>query len=166
MQHTVTLDSKSRVSLARVGGRPGQKLTMRVDGRAFVLESPAQTYAEAPVRRGRLDSPWERLVAGWVPGAPDHACALCRGAKGHAEEQTEVRRVRRSGRMDLGALERPRCLPKGTGGGDGDGAATIREAAAPQPGGPRTTRRSVEEVENRNRETHRSAWLSGLIPFA
>lgn len=43
MQHTVTLDSKCRVSLARVGCRPGQKLNLRAEGRTYILEVPPQT---------------------------------------------------------------------------------------------------------------------------
>jgi hypothetical protein len=46
MQHTVTLDSKCRVSLARVGGRPGQKLRLRTEGRSYILESPPQIENE------------------------------------------------------------------------------------------------------------------------
>jgi len=69
MQHTVTLDSKSRVSLARVGGRPGQKLTLRVDGRAFVLVSPAQTDEDDDWQPSiTLKQLFRHKLRGWEPG--------------------------------------------------------------------------------------------------
>jgi len=69
MQHTVTLDSKSRVSLARVGGRPGQKLSLRVDGRASVRESPAQTDDDDDWEPSiTLKQLFRHKVSGWEPG--------------------------------------------------------------------------------------------------
>jgi len=69
MQHTVTLDAKSRVSLARVGGRPGQKLTLHVDGRAFVLEPPAQSDdADDWQPSITLKQLFRHQVTGWEPG--------------------------------------------------------------------------------------------------
>jgi hypothetical protein len=47
-----------------------------------------------------MESPWERLVGGWVLGKVDFAKDLCARAAGDAGEQTEVRRVRRTGRVE------------------------------------------------------------------
>jgi REP element-mobilizing transposase RayT len=65
-----------------------------------------RAYTEAPVRQGRLDSPWEQLVGGWFLGDAEQARKLCRSTKVDADEQTEVRRVRRTGRMELRELIR------------------------------------------------------------
>lgn len=55
-------------------------------------------YTEAPVREGRLESPWDRLWGGLVLGEAEYAERLFRRAGANPEEQTEVRRLRRSHR--------------------------------------------------------------------
>ncbi len=68
MQHTVTLDSKSRVSLARVGGRPGQKLVLHVDGQSFVLEPPVPKEDADWQPRITLKQLYRHQLSGWEPG--------------------------------------------------------------------------------------------------
>ena len=69
MRQTVILDSQSRVSLARVGGRPGQKLNLRVDGRNYILESPTQADDDDDWTPSiTLKQLFRNKVAGWEPG--------------------------------------------------------------------------------------------------
>ncbi|MBL9137040.1 MAG: transposase [Verrucomicrobiales bacterium] len=52
--------------------------------------SALMRYTEAPIREGRLENPWEGLVAGAVLGDADDAKALVREAmKGHGERAKE-----------------------------------------------------------------------------
>jgi putative transposase len=62
-------------------------------------QAALREYTEAPVRQGRLASPWEQLVGGCVLGDAEYARALCRQTRADASEQTEVRRIRRSERV-------------------------------------------------------------------
>lgn len=48
-------------------------------------------YTEAPIRQGRLENPWEGLVAGTVLGEPEEARAMVREAAKGGDE----RRARR-----------------------------------------------------------------------
>jgi hypothetical protein len=56
-------------------------------------------YTETPVRQGRLESPWERLVGGCVLGEVDYARECLQRAGANLEEQTDARRLVRSGRV-------------------------------------------------------------------
>jgi putative transposase len=58
-----------------------------------------RAYTEAPVREGRLQSPWERLCGGLVLGEPEYAVALSREAQVNLKEQTAGRRLLRCQRM-------------------------------------------------------------------
>lgn len=52
-------------------------------------------YTEAPVREGRLESPWARLIGGLVLGEEGDARRLLAGQPMNVAEQTEARRLRR-----------------------------------------------------------------------
>jgi putative transposase len=52
-------------------------------------------YTEAPVRQGKLESPWTRLVGGLVLGEADYAQGLLKGRRVNWEEQPEARRLHR-----------------------------------------------------------------------
>jgi REP element-mobilizing transposase RayT len=56
-------------------------------------------YTEAPVREGRLEGPWGRLVGGLVLGDEDYAKGLSRRAAANPGEPTEARRTRWSRRV-------------------------------------------------------------------
>ncbi|MBE7503599.1 MAG: transposase [Verrucomicrobiales bacterium] len=59
-------------------------------------------YTEAPVREGRLDSPWSGLVGGLVLGGKEYAQALLKGlASGSVdpEAQTAARQIARADRI-------------------------------------------------------------------
>ncbi len=56
-------------------------------------------YTEAPVRQGRLERPWDRLVGGLVLGEEAFAQALFKGTQSEPDEQTEARRLQRIGRV-------------------------------------------------------------------
>lgn len=56
-------------------------------------------WTEAPVRQGHLESPWERLVGGIILGDVEYAKGLLAGIRTDPEEQTEVRRLSREGRL-------------------------------------------------------------------
>jgi len=49
-------------------------------------------YTEGPIRQGRLESPWEGLVAGVVLGNGAEAAALLGGAERNPEGQAQMRR--------------------------------------------------------------------------
>jgi hypothetical protein len=70
-------------------GRRGQREALR-------------EYTEGPVRQGRLEGPWERLVGGCVLGDLTYARECLQRAGGDLEEQTDARRVVRSGRVGWG----------------------------------------------------------------
>jgi hypothetical protein len=71
-------------------------------GNRAAQQAALREYTEGPVRQGRLESPWERLVGGCVLGDAQYARAFCRQARADASEQTEVRRIRRSERVAWG----------------------------------------------------------------
>jgi hypothetical protein len=58
-----------------------------------------RAYTEAPVREGRMESPWERLRGGLVLGDEEYADGLFRKAEVNTEEQTEARRLGQSARV-------------------------------------------------------------------
>ena len=69
MRHTAILDSKSRLSLARVGGRPGQRLNLPVDGRNWFIELPAQAEDDDRWTPSiSLEQLFRHKVADWEPG--------------------------------------------------------------------------------------------------
>ncbi|MCC7373444.1 MAG: hypothetical protein IT581_02225 [Verrucomicrobiales bacterium] len=61
--------------------------------------SAIRKYTEAPIRQGRLDSPWLGVVGGVVPGEIDYAKGLLAKAKVDLEEQTDARALERAGRV-------------------------------------------------------------------
>ncbi len=67
-----------------------------------------RAYTEAPLRQGRLDNPWERVVGGVVLGDAAHAKQLLADARADARvdagEPTEVRTLSRGGRVDWETL--------------------------------------------------------------
>jgi REP element-mobilizing transposase RayT len=67
-----------------------------------------RAYTEEPIRQGRLESPWQGLVAGLVLGQAEYARQIITGRKVNEEEQTEARRMRRrvSWQDVVGATER------------------------------------------------------------
>jgi hypothetical protein len=67
-------------------------------GNRAAQRTALRAYTEAPVREGRMESPWERLKGGLVLGEEEYAARLCREAKVNAEEQTAARRLGRSAR--------------------------------------------------------------------
>jgi len=74
-------------------------------GRSAAAQRGAlRTYTEAPVRQGHLESPWERLVGGFVLGSEEYAKELLEQAKANSEEQTEARRLHRVGTVPWQAL--------------------------------------------------------------
>jgi putative transposase len=75
---------ETSVVLATCGGR----------GRA-AQRAALRKFTEAPVREGRLESPWERLCGNLVLGDAEYAERVCREVKTNADEQTEARRLRR-----------------------------------------------------------------------
>lgn len=66
--------------------------------------SALRAYTEVPLRQGKLDNPWDRVVGGVVLGDADHAKQLLADAKVDAEEQTEARTMSRVGRVDWETL--------------------------------------------------------------
>jgi putative transposase len=65
-------------------------------GRSTVAQRTAlRKFTEAPVREGRLESPWERLCGNLVLGDAEYAERVCQQAKTNPEEQTEARRLGR-----------------------------------------------------------------------
>lgn len=52
-------------------------------------------YTQGPVRQGKLESPWTRLVGGLVLGEADYARGLLKGRRVNREEQGEARRLYR-----------------------------------------------------------------------
>jgi putative transposase len=77
----------------------------RANGGRSVKEQSAalRAYTEAPLRQGRLDDPWDRVIGGAVLGDADHAKRLFAEAKAdvrvNAQEQTEARKLSRVGRV-------------------------------------------------------------------
>ncbi len=63
-----------------------------------------RAYTEGPVRQGRLDNPWDRVVGGAVLGEVDYAKELLSHAKANPEEQTEARALARAGRVPWDTL--------------------------------------------------------------
>ena len=61
-------------------------------------------YTETPVRQGRLDNPWDRVVGGAVLGDADYAKGLLEAARANPEEQTEARSLKRQGRVSWDAI--------------------------------------------------------------
>ncbi len=56
-------------------------------------------YTESPVRQGRIESPWDRLIAGVVLGEESYARSILDGAKLDPSEQREARSAARIGRV-------------------------------------------------------------------
>ncbi len=56
------------------------------------------TYTEIPIRQGRLESPWERLVGGLILGDEVEAQRVLKKMRTNLQEQTPARRVARTGR--------------------------------------------------------------------
>jgi REP element-mobilizing transposase RayT len=56
-------------------------------------------YTEAPIRQGRLDSPWTELVGGLALGSEDFVKRLLKGRPVDFQEQTVARRVARIQRV-------------------------------------------------------------------
>ncbi|MCZ7635565.1 MAG: hypothetical protein M5U12_05635 [Verrucomicrobia bacterium] len=59
-------------------------------------------YTEAPVRQGRIESPWGGLFGGVILGSKEFAQALLRGLKSGTADpttQTAVRQIARTGRI-------------------------------------------------------------------
>ena len=50
-------------------------------------------YTEAPLREGRLESPWDRLVGGLVLGSREFARQLLKGGRVDRDQQTSARRL-------------------------------------------------------------------------
>lgn len=63
-----------------------------------------RVYTEAPIRQGRLDNPWDRVVGGAVLGKADDAKRLLARAKANPEDQTEARVLGRTGRVPWATL--------------------------------------------------------------
>jgi hypothetical protein len=58
-------------------------------------------YTEAPVRQGRMDSPWTGLIGGLVLGSKEYAQGLLKGLKSKRLDgtvMTSVRQIQRTGR--------------------------------------------------------------------
>jgi len=95
------------VIAAGCGGRSGQE-----QRRAL------REWTQAPVREGRLESPWGGLVGGVVLGDPEYAQTLLKRRKAprpDAGAQTSVRQIERAARMEwseiVGAAEELRGKP-------------------------------------------------------
>jgi hypothetical protein len=58
-------------------------------------QTALREYTEAPIRQGRMDSPWEGLLGGVVLGSAEFAQRVMSGRKINAEEQTGTRQLRR-----------------------------------------------------------------------
>lgn len=56
-------------------------------------------YTEEPIRQGNMESPWNGVVGGVVLGEAAYAQELLGKAKAVPEEQTEARKLGRTGRM-------------------------------------------------------------------
>jgi len=62
-------------------------------------------YTEQPIRQGRMDSPWEGIVAGVVLGDAAEAAALLRAAERNPEGQAEaIRKAAARARPEWGAI--------------------------------------------------------------
>jgi REP element-mobilizing transposase RayT len=70
-------------------------------------------YTEAPLREGRLESPWDRLVGGLVLGSREYAQELLKDGRVDREQQTSARRLER-GRVEwkelVGGMEKARGM--------------------------------------------------------
>ncbi len=70
--------------------------------------SALRAYTEEPLRQGKLDNPWDRVVGGAVLGDADHAKQLLAdakvGVKLAAAEPNGVRRMSRVGRVEWETL--------------------------------------------------------------
>jgi len=85
--------------------RPGWLETATIEagcgGRSRAERRAAlRAYTEAPVRQGRLATPWEGLVGGVVLGSQEFAQRVLKGRGVDAQEQTAVRRLRRGQAVD------------------------------------------------------------------
>jgi putative transposase len=70
-------------------------------------------YTEGPVRQGKLESPWTRLVGGLVLGEVDYARGLLKGRRVNREEQGEARRMNR--RVEWAEVVRAAAAASGRG---------------------------------------------------
>lgn len=76
-------------------------------GRSVVEQRRAlQDFTETPVRQGKLESPWERLIGGLVLGSAEFAQRVLPHGRVNREEQTAVRRLERQGRPEWTTLIR------------------------------------------------------------
>jgi hypothetical protein len=57
-----------------------------------------RNYTEAPIRQGKLGSPWENLVGGVILGDVEEARKILKDLKSNPAEQTSVRQVARESR--------------------------------------------------------------------
>ena len=58
-------------------------------------------YTEEPLRQGRWESPWDRLVGGLVLGSEGFARKVLKSGRLNREQQTPARRLERSGRPSI-----------------------------------------------------------------
>jgi len=61
-------------------------------------------YTEAPVRQGRLDGPWDRLVGGVILGSEAFAQQFLKRGRAGQTEPAETNRLARAGRVEWLAL--------------------------------------------------------------
>ena len=57
-------------------------------------------YTESPVRQGRLDGPWDRLVGGVILGSEAFAQQFLKLGRAGQTEPAEINRLARAGRME------------------------------------------------------------------